>query len=857
MEKAILVDGNNLLFRSYYATAYTGNFMRNSEGFPTNGLFGFVNMINKIISEEKPTYIAVAFDVGKTFRHEKYSEYKGGRDETPDDLKKQFPVAKKILEAMGIKYLECPGYEADDIIGTLAKMVDIDDDFIATIISSDKDLLQLISNDVEVKLLKQKDFIRMNHDTFVETYGIEPIRMVDLKGLMGDSSDNIPGVKGIGEKTALKLLQKYVSVEGVYEHIDEISGAVKNKLVDGKDSAFASKEIATIYKDAPLNITLKDIKYEGEDADKLVTIFSDLEFYSFLKKTDTVKVKNNNLEVKIVHDLGSIDIRKPVSVYLEISEENYHNADIYGMGVYNDEVSLFIPMDVLKLNPSFLTKIEKYTYDLKKLYVSLRKNKIKLDKVSMDAMIAGYLLNYNVKDDIAYLANDFSYDIPFYNRKVELDMDVIAKRSVMRAKFIYEVRDRLMKEMEDEEVMQMYNDIELPLAIVLGKMECNGIRVSKDILQEMGDDITLRLDAILKEIYDMAGCEFNVASPKQLGQVLFEKLGLPGGKKTKSGGYTTDSNTLNKYIHDYPIVSKVLEYRTLSKLLSTYVVGITNAISDDGKIHTIYTQTLTRTGRLSSIEPNLQNIPVRNEYGKLIRKAFLPEDDSLIMSADYSQIELRIFAHLSQVSELIHAFNSDMDIHAKTASDVFHVPIDKVTKDMRRQAKAVNFGILYGISSYGLSEDLGISPKEAKEFINKYLETYPGIKDYMNKEIEQARELGYVKTIMNRKRLLPEIKDASYVIRSMGERMALNTPIQGSSADILKKAMVEIDEEFTKRNLKSTMLLQVHDELIFNCLISEKEIVTKVVTDIMENTYKFSVPLTVDVEFGTDWYDAK
>lgn len=857
MEKAILVDGNNLLFRSYYATAYTGNFMRNSEGFPTNGLFGFVNMINKIISEEKPTYIAVAFDVGKTFRHEKYSEYKGGRDETPDDLKKQFPVAKKILEAMGIKYLECPGYEADDIIGTLAKMVDIDDDFIATIISSDKDLLQLISNDVEVKLLKQKDFIRMNHDTFVETYGIEPIRMVDLKGLMGDSSDNIPGVKGIGEKTALKLLQKYVSVEGVYEHIDEISGAVKNKLVDGKDSAFASKEIATIYKDVPLNITLKDIKYEGEDADKLVTIFSDLEFYSFLKKTDTVKVKNNNLEVKIVHDLGSIDIRKPVSVYLELSEENYHNADIYGMGVYNDEVSLFIPMDVLKSNPSFLTKIEKYTYDLKKLYVSLRKNKIKLDKVSMDAMIAGYLLNYNVKDDIAYLANDFSYDIPFYNRKVELDMDVIAKRSVMRAKFIYEVRDRLMKEMEDEEVMQMYNDIELPLAIVLGKMECNGIRVSKDILQEMGDDITLRLDAILKEIYDMAGCEFNVASPKQLGQVLFEKLGLPGGKKTKSGGYTTDSNTLNKYIHDYPIVSKVLEYRTLSKLLSTYVVGITNAISDDGKIHTIYTQTLTRTGRLSSIEPNLQNIPVRNEYGKLIRKAFLPENDSLIMSADYSQIELRIFAHLSQVSELIHAFNSDMDIHAKTASDVFHVPIDKVTKDMRRQAKAVNFGILYGISSFGLSEDLGISPKEAKEFINKYLETYPGIKDYMNKEIEQARELGYVKTIMNRKRLLPEIKDASYVIRSMGERMALNTPIQGSSADILKKAMVEIDEEFTKRNLKSTMLLQVHDELIFNCLISEKEIVTKVVTDIMENTYKFSVPLTVDVEFGTDWYDAK
>ncbi len=857
MEKAILVDGNNLLFRSYYATAYTGNFMRNSDGFPTNALFGFVNMINKIINDEKPTYIAVAFDVGKTFRHEKYSDYKGGRDETPDDLKKQFPVAKKILDAMGIKYLECPNYEADDIIGTLAKMVDIDDDFIATIVSSDKDLLQLISNDVEVKLLKQKDFIRMDHDTFVATYGIEPIRMIDLKGLMGDSSDNIPGVKGIGEKTALKLLQKYESVEGVYEHIDEVKGALKNKLEVGKESAFASKEIATIYKDVPLNITLKDIKYNGEKTDDLINIFNDLEFYSFLKKADVVKSNNDNLEVKIVHDLGSIDISKPVSVYLELSEENYHNASIYGMGVYNEDVSLFIPFDVLKLNPSFLKKIEKYTYDLKRLYVSLRENNIKIENVSMDVMIAAYLLNYNVRDDIAYLANELGYDIPFYNKKDILDIDVIAKRSVMRAKFIFEVRDRLIKEMEKEDVMTLYKDIELPLAIVLGKMECNGIRVSKDILEEMGKDISLRLDSILKEIYDMAGCEFNVASPKQLGQVLFEKLGLPGGKKTKSGGYTTDSNTLNKYIRDYPIVSKILEYRTLSKLLSTYIVGIINAIHDDGKIHTIYTQTLTRTGRLSSIEPNLQNIPVRNEYGKLIRKAFLPEENSLIMSSDYSQIELRVFAHLSQVSELVNAFNSGMDIHTKTASDVFHVPIDKVTKEMRRQAKAVNFGILYGISSYGLSEDLGISPKEAKEFINKYFDTYPGIKDYMNKEIETAKKLGYVKTIMNRKRLLPEINNSSYVVRSMGERMALNTPIQGSSADILKKAMVLIDEEFTKRNIKSTMLLQVHDELIFNCLLSEKDIVTKVVTDIMENTYKFSVPLTVSVEFGTDWYDAK
>ena len=429
MKKVVLVDGNNLLFRSYYATAYSGNFMRNADGFPTNGLYGFVNMINKIINEENPEYMVVAFDIGKTFRHEKYSEYKGGRDETPNDLKVQFPFAKKILSAMGIKYLEKDGYEADDIIGTLAKEVDINDDFIGLIVSSDKDLLQLISNDIEVKLLKTKDYIRMNRDVFYETYGIEPIRMIDLKGLMGDSSDNIPGVKGIGEKTALKLLQEYDTIENLYNNIDKIKGATKIKLEEGKKSAFDSKEIATIYRDVPLDITLEDTKYTKKTSEELIEIYNYLGFYSFLKKIDLPKKDNKKIEVKIINNINEININKPVGVYLDIDNDNYHNASIIGMGVYNDEVSMYIPYNILKENPIFLTNIDKYTYDIKKLYVSLIEHNIKVDKLVFDTMISAYILNYNLKDDIAYLANELEYDIPFVDKKdaynIELEFNEI------------------------------------------------------------------------------------------------------------------------------------------------------------------------------------------------------------------------------------------------------------------------------------------------------------------------------------------------------------------------------------------------------------------------------------------------
>ena len=858
MEKVVLVDGNNLLFRSYYATLYTGNIMRNRDGFPTNGLYGFVNMINKIVAEENPKYMMVAFDIGKTFRHEKYKDYKGGRRETPEDLKVQFPIAKKILTAMGIKYLECEGYEADDIIGTISSWCDKDPEYEALIVSSDKDLLQLISDETVVKLLKPKDYIMMDKATFIQTYGFEPIKMIDLKALMGDASDNIPGVKGIGEKTAIKLLTQYGSLDGIYENIDNIKGSTHEKLITGNEDAYYSKELVTIYREVPLNITWDDLLYGNENTNELIQLYNELNFYSLLKKASSNK-KNVNTNIdnfKIIQDISLINIDRDTAIYVDTTLGNYHDASINGIALYNDSMAVYIPFDVIENNINFLdVPYNFYTYDYKKLLVVFNKYNIKIDNVIFDTMISGYLLNYDVKDDIGYLANLLDFDIPSYNKNDILSDEKVALINITKAKFIYDSKTKLYNEMVNENVTSLFENIEMPLAKVLANMEIQGIRVNKKILEEMGEEIKIKLELITKDIYNYAGCEFNINSSKQLGEILFDKLKLPHAKKNKIG-YVTDADTLKKLI-DFPIVNKILEYRALAKLYSTYIEGIISTIREDNKIHTIYTQTLTRTGRLSSIEPNLQNIPMRSEYGRLIRKAFLPEDDSVILSADYSQIELRVFAHLSGVKDLIEAFKNNEDIHTKTAMDIFKVPSLGVTKNMRRQAKAVNFGILYGISSYGLSEDLGIPVKEAKEFINKYFETYPGVKDYMNKEIADATKDGYVKTIMNRKRIIEELNSSNYNVRSMGERMALNTPIQGSASDILKKAMVEIYDVFEKNNMKSKMLLQVHDELIFNVYNDEIDRVKKIVHDIMTNVFELSVPLEVDIETGNNWYEAK
>ena len=859
MKKIIMIDGNNLMFRSYYATAYNGNFMNNSKGFPTNALFGFTNMIHKIINEETPEYMIVAFDKGKTFRHEEYEGYKDGRVETPDELKKQFPKAKELLTAMGIKYYEIDGYEADDIIGTFAKFCDDDKDFIGTIVSSDKDLLQLISSDVDIKLLKQKDYIRYNEKTFEKDYGIKPINVIDLKALMGDPSDNIPGVKGVGEKTALKLLHEYKTLDGIYENIENIKGKIKEKLINDKENAYKSYHLATIIKEVPMQISIEDTKYQKEDKEKLKEIYEDLEFYSFLKKEEKKEIKK--VDLKIIKNIDEINIKKDAAVYLEVFGQNYHNSKILGMGVYNDEVAYFISPEILKQNPKFLKENIKYTYDLKKMIVALKWIGIEIENVKFDTMIAGALLDYNMKEDMAYLANQIDYKLEFYEniygKFIHLKMpeeNEIAKACVDRARFIYETKEFFQNKIKEENIEYLYNEIEFPLAKVLADMEYEGVKVDKTVLREMGEDIKIKLELLTKDIYNNAGCEFNISSPNQLSEVLFEKLNLPHKKKTASG-YSTAIDVLNKIKDKHPIINQIIEYRKLSKIYGTYVEGLINTIKDE-KIHTIYTQNLTRTGRLSSTEPNLQNIPVRDNFGKQIRKAFVPTYD-YILSADYSQIELRILAHMADVPALKEAFKNKQDIHAKTASDIYKIPMDLVTSEMRRVAKAVNFGIIYGISSFGLGENIGMRAVDAQHFIDTYLETYPGIKEYMDSSIKHAKEKGYVTTMFNRKRNIPELKNTVYTIRQSGERIALNTPIQGTAADIIKLAMVKVYKAIKENNLKTKMIIQVHDELIFDVPKEELEKVKEIVTEIMDNVIKLNVPLAVDVNYGKNWAEAK
>ncbi len=859
MKKVVLVDGNNLLFRSYYATAYSGNFMKNSKGFPTNALYGFINMINKIINEEKPEYMLVAFDKGKTFRHDKYEDYKAGRIEMPNELKQQFPVAKEILTNLGIKWFEIENYEADDIVGTLAKMIDESDDYKGLIVSSDKDLLQLITDRVVMKMLKTKDYVMMTKETFFETYGLTPEKMIDIKALQGDSSDNIPGVKGIGEKTALKLLQDYGSLEGVYDNIAYIKGAAATKLINGREAAFESKDLVTIYKEVPLGFGLEDTALTGGNLEALKKMYENLEFYSFLKNMKVQK-KQENIEIEDLENINDIDnMSSPIAFYIETNKTNYHLADTLAMGISDGKKSFYVKKEQIKDVIEKINDKEKYTYDLKKHYVTLKKMGVTLDNVSFDSMIAAYLLNYNVKDDIAYLANQFGYDVSFFeiiSKSNKVKEDVLRKLVMSKTIFIYDVKKELEEEMQKEDCMYLFEKIEMPLSVVLGEMEYQGIRVDKTVLKDMNEELDVRIKEISGKIYELAGEKFNISSPKQLGDILFIKLQIGKGKKTRSG-YSTDKAILEKYKDRHEIVPLVLEHRMLTKLQSTYVVGLEGNVLEDGKVHTIYTQTLTRTGRLSSIEPNLQNIPIRTTYGKLIRKAFIPEENCILLSSDYSQIELRVFAHFSKVPNWIEAFKNDMDIHTRTAMDIFGVEEKDVTSLMRRQAKAVNFGILYGISSYGLSGDLGISVKEAKEFIDKYFETYSGTKVYMDSVVKDAYEKGYVTTIMNRKRRIDELNNTNYMIRQQGERMALNTPIQGSSADILKKAMIDIYNEFKEKNIKSKMILQVHDELIFNVLKEEEKEVTEIVDRCMDNAYKLEVPLKVDIETGINWYDAK
>lgn len=848
MKKVILVDGNNLMFRAFYATLYTGSIMRNSKGLPTNGLFSFTNMINKIIEEEKPEYMCVAFDIGKNFRKEEFSFYKEGRQSTPEELKVQMPLARKILDAMGIKHLELAPYEADDIIGTLVKMAETDPEYASLIVSSDKDLLQLISDETEIKLLKQNGYIRYNKTSFMEEYKIEPKRIVDLKAIMGDASDNIPGVKGIGEKGALKLLQEYESLENVYENIDNIKGSTKEKLINGKDSAFMSKKIATIYKDVPINVDFEGFKYNGPKEDDLIEIFEELEFFSFLKKLK--KVENDNLKVKTIYDIDSLVLDDLISLYIEVSDINYHKGSIVGLSVSDKNNTYFIrPEDSQKLISKIKDK-QIITYDLKK-------DLVKLGNINCnyDLMIAAYLLNYNVKDDISVLMAQFGEEVIFYDNLKKNNFIDIEKVCSIKSRFIYDTYEKIKEELIKKEQIDLFNNIEMPLIEVLSDMEKNGFKVEKDVLDKMKSEIEGKIDVVARDIYNLTGCVFNIGSPKQLGEVLFDKLELAKGVKNKNG-YKTDVKTLTKLKDKHPAIEKILEYRNLTKLMSTYLEGLEDYILDDGKIHTIFNQTLTRTGRLSSMEPNLQNIPIKEELGRQIRKAFIPTYD-LLLSADYSQIELRVLAHISDSKELQEAFIHNEDIHKKVAADIYGVALQDVTKKMRSTAKAVIFGIVYGISGFGLGENLNITRNEAENFIQKYYELYPGVKDYMDNIILKARETGYVKTLFGRVRIIDEIKNNNFMVRQMGERMALNTPIQGTSADIMKMAMIKVANEFKENKLSSKIILQVHDEIIVDVVESEKELVSKIVKDCMENVYALKVPLVAELNYGENWYDAK
>ena len=849
MDKIVLIDGNNLMFRSYYATSYTGNLMKNSKGVVTNALYGFATMINKIIKEENPSYMLVAFDIGKSFRHREYKDYKAGRNKTPDELKSQMPLAKVMLEHMGIKSIGIEDYEADDIIGTLAKRADEDPSWNATIITSDHDYLQLITDIVEVKLLKSKDFTRYKPANFKEEYGIDPIKVIDLKALMGDSSDNIPGVPGVGEKTALKLLVEYGSLDGVYEHIGSIKGKLQERLIENKDSAYFSKKLATIYRDVPIPFSFEEMKYNGPK-DSLNDFYRDLEFYSLMNNFEK-KEKKEDFAFKNLESVYEIDKNHEVSYYIECDNENYHNGHILGMGLYDGKNAYFVKPEMINDIFAYLENTKKYTFDVKKNYCLLENFEL---NTIYDLNLIAYLLNKAIKDDIAILMNNDGYDIPLIHdiikKKISIE-EIVCKK----AKYIYDTHEENIINIKSEDMYELYEQIELPLSKVLARMEYNGIRCDANILNEMQNNIETEIDDISKKIYELVGEEFNISSPIQLSEILFEKLNLPHGKKL-SRGYKTDAQSLEKLINYHPVIEQIIKYRNLTKLNSTYLKGLKEYIHEDGKIHTIYKQTQTRTGRLSSADPNLQNIPTRNDLGKMIRKAFVPEKSGFL-SCDYSQIELRILAHLSKSEKLIEAFKNGDDIHTKVASDIFSKPMSEVTKQERRTAKAVIFGIVYGISGFGLGENIGITPKEAKEFINKYLEIYPGVKQYMDLTVKDAYECGYVRTMFKRKRNIDELFNTNYMIRQGGERIALNTPIQGSSADIIKKAMIEIDESFIKNNIKSKMLLQIHDELVFDIEEGELETVKKIVKEIMEHTVNLLVPLEVSTDFGTDLYETK
>lgn len=867
MEELILIDGNSLLFKAFYATKYTGNYMVNRNGIPTNGVYGFARMVEKIISTN-PKYVIVAFDYGKkTFRNELLDTYKATRKETPQELVPQFALAREYLTAHNITWYEIEGYEGDDIIGTLVDFGE-KNNLKVSVYTGDKDANQLISPQTTiyrtVKGVTELDIY--NEQTLLDKYGLKPDQFRDFLGLMGDSSDNIPGIKGVGEKTALKLLHQYGTIEGLQEHQDEIKGKMGEKIRAGMEDALMSKKVATILRDIPIDVDLEKATYQGYDYETLKSFYEKYDMNSLIKSMTTEAAPKKELKFEIVDHMP--EITKDSAVYPSIYDTNYHRSIILGYGIYNDEQAYFISYENALKDESFLAYLKdenkkKYGYDIKSAVIGSRWNGIEINGYIFDLSLASYVLEPAIKEELKYVCTHFDYEGVQYDEEVFgkgakkhiPEDDILASHIVSKAKAIYELKDVVTKELKDKNQYELYENIELPVTRILGEMEFAGTEIDLDVLKEMDTAFDETIEKLANDIYRISGTTFNISSPKQLGQVLFENLGLKGGKKTKTG-YSTSQDVLEKIIDAHPVVPLVLEYRMLTKLSSTYLKGLQEQVFPDNKIHTIYKQTLTHTGRLSSVDPNLQNIPVRSEEGKLIRKAFVSHNGYLV-SFDYSQIELRILAHMAHVTNLIDAFNQGKDIHRHTAALVFGVKDEEVTPQMRSQAKAVNFGIIYGMSEFRLSKDIGMSISEARDFINKYFETYPEVKTYMDEVVETCKKQGYVSTLLNRKRYIPTINDKNFMVRQQAQRYAMNTPIQGTGADILKLAMIEVDKALKEKNLKSQMILQVHDELIFDVFEDELEEVMSLVKEKMENCIKMDVPLIVEGNYAKNWCELK
>ena len=899
MDNFVLIDGNSIMNRAFYGIMGS-KMLTTKDGKYTNAVYGFLAILFKLIEDTNPKYMAVAFDLkAPTARHKLYEGYKANRKGMPEELAEQMPLIKEILRAMNIDIVEKEGYEADDVLGTLSRYGE-KQGLHVTILSGDRDTFQLATDNVTIRIPRTKggktETDLFDRNKIIETYGIEPKQLIEVKGLQGDTSDNIPGVPGIGEKTALSLIQKYGSIDNLYNKIekdeDDLKGKQREKIKDNKELAELSKALGTINLEVPIEDTLEQFKVEEWDKEEVLKLFKELNFNRYIERFHLTGEKNNQeenykiefkmIEKSIEEVIDIIKAQKSMTFYLQTetdeSPENIIKEKITGMSLYNTQIqeAYYIKLEqeeIVKLKEILEdAEIKKTSINLTKIYILLKQAGITLDGIENDISIGAYILNpTNNKLDLKNLAMQYlELDIEEYTGEEDnqKQMTLFEENNVQNDKkasekynlYVYvieKINTIILQKLKETNSFDLYTNIDMPTVEVLSSMQWNGMYVDEQELSAFGEELTSQIEVLTKVIHEMAGEEFNINSTKQLGEILFEKMQLPVIKKTKNG-YSTDVDVLEKLKREDPIIGKILEYRQLMKLNSTYVEGLKPFINPKTKrIHSFFHQTITATGRISSTEPNLQNIPTRFELGKRVRKVFKPEEGKVYIDADYSQIELRVLAHISEDKHMIDAFNHNEDIHKQAASKVFKTPIDEVTKEQRSNAKAVNFGIVYGISDFGLAEQLGISRKKAKQYIDEYLTEYEGIKEFMENIIEKAKEKGYVETLFHRRRYVPELSSKNYMVRQFGNRVAMNTPIQGTAADIMKIAMINVNKELKKRGLEAKIILQVHDEMMIEAPENEKEEVKDIMKREMESAIQLKIPLVAEISEAKNWYDCK